>query len=926
MAEDAHEGLFLSYREEGDVDALTRLFDLTAPGLLALASHLVREADQAEDAVQATFLAAIECAESYQAGRAVYPWLVGILTRKAQRINRDAGRKPEPERMRQPDRMGQDDLSDPAQAAGRIELSRVLRSTLEELDPEDQRVLVPYLEEGCKPREIAAREGLAPGTVRVRIHRALDRLRKALPVGFALGAAAAVIPTRGLAAVRTQVVEQARAALVQGLAGAAASGAAVSAVGSFFAVKLALAASLLAVVGTLVWSRGSEPEPQSDRPSRVATSGLGPTPTPIEGEAEAEVAPLVELSGLQEAAAAPVTRAVAHSQDPEPREPDLVRGRSWLLGKAHGVRPDGARFQVSRSGSEAFIEVLIERDGPFKIDLAELSGGRVLTDDALDLSCASEGYLPFDGQALPERNPFGKDPAGRYQVEIALLPESSRVTGHIQIPEGFSVEDVKVALHAIQNPRWRWVNPGAESKGRCGRDGSFALFLDSSKPCVLVAYAPGLEPHTQELSFFGEYHFDILNGWCSVELGQIQLGEGQGIEGQAFFDGEPLAPDGKVIARYTGGTNAAGFGNSAITWNGLEAKLREVEVHPDESGHFRITGLADDRYLVSVVPKSWRGKDYSYRAIAGQGKEVEAPVSGVVLHGELLPVVIDVRDTQGKSLGQAIVQRFASDGGSLGGNLSHNLVLENFMGESRRLLVHPKQEFQLKVSCLGYKTRTMIVSPSDFDAQDRLVVELQSTREFGDLRLQLDYRGAGGLDGQLVQVWFASSDGPIQWQAVNATIEGNMAFFQELPAGKYRGGISFLVMRDRGLAQQTYALNQSCKLELVDGGIAVQFLQVEEGGRLLLESRGGVSKLSECRLRSFDGKEKGLAFIVPAPGPGGCEARRSFSPGLPNLANPAFAAGDYQLILLDSEGETLAKLPVTLIAGQTLRVTLPILD
>ena len=207
MARDPLDELFLRFRERGDVAALTRLFDRAAPQLLALASHLVREADQAEDLVQSTFVTAIERAADFDGALPLFPWLVGILNHKALLWNRRASRRVEPARL--VERAGE---ADPAASASRVEISGVLRRAIEGLPAIYARVLLPYFEEGKRPREIARERGLAPGTVRAQLHRGIDLLRRALPGGFALGAAALVFQTRGMAALRAQVEEAARRA------------------------------------------------------------------------------------------------------------------------------------------------------------------------------------------------------------------------------------------------------------------------------------------------------------------------------------------------------------------------------------------------------------------------------------------------------------------------------------------------------------------------------------------------------------------------------------------------------------------------------------------------------------------------------------------------------------------------------------------
>src|SRR5688572_6629259 len=48
--------LFLRWRERGDAEALGEVFDRTAPELLRVALHVVRDPAEADDLLQATFL------------------------------------------------------------------------------------------------------------------------------------------------------------------------------------------------------------------------------------------------------------------------------------------------------------------------------------------------------------------------------------------------------------------------------------------------------------------------------------------------------------------------------------------------------------------------------------------------------------------------------------------------------------------------------------------------------------------------------------------------------------------------------------------------------------------------------------------------------------------------------------------------------
>ncbi|MGB3967310.1 MAG: sigma factor, partial [Planctomycetota bacterium] len=80
--------LFRRYRETGDPRLLGRVFDRTAPELLRVALHLTRDRHRAEDALQTTFLTAIEKAQLYDPRRPLLPWLLTILANHARELHR----------------------------------------------------------------------------------------------------------------------------------------------------------------------------------------------------------------------------------------------------------------------------------------------------------------------------------------------------------------------------------------------------------------------------------------------------------------------------------------------------------------------------------------------------------------------------------------------------------------------------------------------------------------------------------------------------------------------------------------------------------------------------------------------------------------------------------------------------------------------
>ncbi len=189
------------YVQSGDPDAAGRLFDATAPALFRVGLTLAHDAASAEDALQETFLAALEHAERFEEGRLVLPWLMGILRRKIGRQRREAARRPDPRRL-PPDR----EAEDPIDAAISSEDRERVHAAIEEL-PEPQRsVAVLRWQYGLQPAEIAHARSEPPGTVRSLLHRAAKRLEESLG---ALSIGIAVYAGRGLDAVRDHVVSAA---------------------------------------------------------------------------------------------------------------------------------------------------------------------------------------------------------------------------------------------------------------------------------------------------------------------------------------------------------------------------------------------------------------------------------------------------------------------------------------------------------------------------------------------------------------------------------------------------------------------------------------------------------------------------------------------------------------------------------------------
>lgn len=202
---DSLEQLFARFRTTGDPQSLGAVFDGTSRHLLALALHLCGNPADAEDALQATFVTAIARAQAWDIDRPLLPWLFGILNMQCKKIGERRVRRREAE-LPQPELLLGD--GSPVTTNERRELVGRLREHIDRLPHEQRQVLLLQLEHGLAPAEVAEVLGVPPGTVRMRLHRAVKTLRGWMPAGL-VAVLLAAMPTRGLAAVRAAVLGEA---------------------------------------------------------------------------------------------------------------------------------------------------------------------------------------------------------------------------------------------------------------------------------------------------------------------------------------------------------------------------------------------------------------------------------------------------------------------------------------------------------------------------------------------------------------------------------------------------------------------------------------------------------------------------------------------------------------------------------------------
>lgn len=179
MTDQARDAALVERMQSGDRDALETLYDRYAALLLGVATRILRDPAEAEDALQDSWVQAWRRCGSYDPRRgSVAGWLVTIVRTRA--LDRY--------RSRDSRRRAEGATADPAPAVADAErpgdlgdLRARLDGALSGLDPKHRRVIEIAYFEGLSQSEIAERLELPLGTVKHWTRQGLLALRAGMP-------------------------------------------------------------------------------------------------------------------------------------------------------------------------------------------------------------------------------------------------------------------------------------------------------------------------------------------------------------------------------------------------------------------------------------------------------------------------------------------------------------------------------------------------------------------------------------------------------------------------------------------------------------------------------------------------------------------------------------------------------------------------
>jgi len=161
----------------GDRSAFEKLVRRHMDGAYAVALAELGDPRDAEDAMQDSFIRALERLDDCRDPAAFGAWLRRIVRNRA----RSVGRR---ERVRRTEPLegvaARQSASDPERDLSRAQLRRRLEAALAALTPVQRAVVLMHDLEGYRHREIAAELELAEGTVRSHLFFARRALREAL--------------------------------------------------------------------------------------------------------------------------------------------------------------------------------------------------------------------------------------------------------------------------------------------------------------------------------------------------------------------------------------------------------------------------------------------------------------------------------------------------------------------------------------------------------------------------------------------------------------------------------------------------------------------------------------------------------------------------------------------------------------------------
>jgi len=164
----------ISRFKQGDKSAFDALVELHRARVTAVARRFLGDEHESLDVAQDVFVAAYRILPGWRPGAQLFTWLYRTTLNLCTKRLRSRGRV-----ISMADRVG-DRPAPSAEPVDRAELAQAIDDALEALTEMQREVFLGCHEQGRTLDEIARSLGIAPGTARSHLHRALVTLRDRL--------------------------------------------------------------------------------------------------------------------------------------------------------------------------------------------------------------------------------------------------------------------------------------------------------------------------------------------------------------------------------------------------------------------------------------------------------------------------------------------------------------------------------------------------------------------------------------------------------------------------------------------------------------------------------------------------------------------------------------------------------------------------
>ncbi len=171
------ESELIDHAREGDVDAYAALVRRHQDLAFRAAYLIVRDPDEAKDAVQEALVKAYRALGRFRPAAPFRPWLLRIVSNEARNRRRSLGRRAGLALRVAEDRPDGGTAPSPEAAVLVHEQRATLLAALERLRPQDRDIVTGRFLLELSEAEVAAALGIPIGTAKSRLSRALGRLR-----------------------------------------------------------------------------------------------------------------------------------------------------------------------------------------------------------------------------------------------------------------------------------------------------------------------------------------------------------------------------------------------------------------------------------------------------------------------------------------------------------------------------------------------------------------------------------------------------------------------------------------------------------------------------------------------------------------------------------------------------------------------------